>query len=356
MKAFYTLIFLLFIPAFYSMAIAQSADIELQNIEVDISHDRDIIAIHTIQKGQTLYSIAKFYKIPLQNLMDINNIKPGQVVSLDSEIKVPINNEFIDKSGTKADPSWIPVTYTIKKKETLYTIGKKYFSQEIEDLNKRNDINSFIIHENERLIVGWWSPSEATTNEELTYSDTDVKLEQAAIYNKEINTTDSSRVTSIQEKAIQIAESIKKNDKPTRAKLQPLDPIDNNRYTRLSKIYNPDSDRYITIDSSYIAHGASDTLMMIEDPRVRINKKGICLWMKNDPETTQLLAFHKTAKVGSNISILYPLTNRTVEVTVIDNIKPNLYPDDVEIIVTKAVALELGARDSRIQINMDYYQ
>ena len=78
--------------------------------------------------------------------------------------------------------------------------------------------------------------------------------------------------------------------------------------------------------------------------------------MKDDPETKQLLAFHKSAKIGSTINVSYPLTKRSVEVLVIDNIKPNLYPDDIEIIITKAVALQLGARDSRIQINMDYYQ
>ena len=353
MKAFKTLIILIFSCAISSISMAQMTSPRLQSIEVDISHDNEIIAIHTIKKNETLYGIARYYKVPLQRLMSINNILPDQIISLNSEIKVPINNEFINKSGVKKDDNWIPVIYTIKKKETLYTIGKKYFSQEIEDLNERNDINSFIIHENEKLIIGWWAATKSTYNEELITTHTPVSSEKTAIYTKDITALDSNRILKIQQKARQIAESNITDNVVSRPHIEPVQKLE--KTLTLSKVYNQNYGEYVIIDSTMIDRSLSDT-MMIEDPRTRINKKGICIWMKDDPETTQLLAFHRSAKIGSKMNVRYPLTNRTVEVEIVDNIKSNLYPDDVEIIVTKAVALKLGARDSRIQINMDYYQ
>ncbi len=337
----------------FSFGTLQSqSSVQMSEIEVDISQGDKIMAIHTIRKGETLYSIARFYKVPLRDLMSTNNILPEQIISLNSEIKIPINNNLINKSGHKIDDSWIPVVYTVKKKETLYTIGKKYFDQNIEDLNKRNNINSFIIHENEKLIIGWWSiPEQLTEAEDVVIKEIPQKEKIVNPKEDPITTVDSAKIYAVKQKAIKISESLKKQTIDPKPQLIPVEQLYTTSRAQLSYI-NLDSE-HIQIDNSALAPVTS---LIEEEPRTRINRKGICLWMKNDPETTQLLAFHKSAKVGSTINVNYPLTNRSVDVVVIDNIKPNLYPDDVEIIVTKAVALQLGARDSRIQINMDYYQ
>ena len=349
MKVYSTLI--LFCICYLSLcSLEAQSSIQLSEIEVDITQTNSIIAIHTIDKGETLYSIARFYRVPLEELMSANNILPGQIISLYSEIKIPINNDMIDKSGTKKDSNWIPVTYTVKKKETLYTIGKKYFSQNIEDLNNRNDISSFIIHENENLIIGWWAKPNQSIELEAVITENNLSSDET-----EVVIAAETKSLTIKEKAMQIADLTKENKSIPKPILVPIEQLNTAEQARLTRIYSQENNDYINIDSSLPTIDTS-FVVNVDDSRTKINKKGICLWMKDDPETTQLLAFHKSAKVGSTINIKYPLTNRSVDVVVIDNIKPNLYADDVEIIVTKAVALQLGARDSRIQINMDYYQ
>lgn len=307
----------LFLFVLFVSSYSVSAQLVIPEIEIQVSKDNDFICIHNIKKGETLYSLAKFYKVPLDRLMTTNQIQENQIVSLGSQIKIPLERNLIIKSPGKSNLDWIPVTYTVKKQETLYTIAKRYFSQSIDDLNARNNINSFTIQENQKLVIGWWDSQISHTKTTL--------LPQ---------TSDSVEIKS----------------NPFIAVI-PL--LYRQAIPQLQRIYDMNDNIYMKIDTAGLA-SQEDSIYI--DPRTHINKKAICLWMKDDPETKQLLAFHKTAKIGSTIKVSYPLTQRTVEVLVIDNIKPNLYPDDIEIIITKAVALQLGARDSRIQINIDYYQ
>lgn len=307
------LLFILLVSS-YSL----EAQLVIPEIEIQVSKNNDFVCIHNIKKGETLYSLAKFYKVPLDRLMAVNQIKENQIVSLGSQIKIPLERNLIIKSPGKTNLEWIPVIYTVKKQETLYTIAKKYFSQSIDDLNARNNINSFTIQEDQKLVVGWW--------------DNTVHLPAATTpLIPELAPTERER-------------------NPIIASI-PL--LKHPGTPRLQRIYNTYDNIYMPIDTAGLVTQKDSVVI---DNRNHISKKAICLWMKDDPETKQLLAFHKSAKIGSTINVSYPLTKRSVEVLVIDNIKPNLYPDDIEIIITKAVALQLGARDSRIQINMDYYQ
>lgn len=75
--------------------------------------------LHTVEKGQTLFAIAKFYKlevndIVLENPEAINGIKPGQVLRIPTDKKVALN----DTSNC--------IAHTVEKGETVYSITKKY--------------------------------------------------------------------------------------------------------------------------------------------------------------------------------------------------------------------------------------
>jgi LysM repeat protein/ABC-type branched-subunit amino acid transport system substrate-binding protein len=77
--------------------------------------------LHTVEKGQTLFAIAKFYKIDLNDIVienpeTINGIKPGQILRIPIEKK-----EVIALNDTS---NCIP--HTVEKGETIYSITKKY--------------------------------------------------------------------------------------------------------------------------------------------------------------------------------------------------------------------------------------
>ncbi|HSH64251.1 MAG TPA: LysM peptidoglycan-binding domain-containing protein [Bacteroidia bacterium] len=76
--------------------------------------------LHTVEKGQTLFAIAKFYKmdvndIVLENPDAINGIKQGQV------LRIPVDKKEMTSNDTSSY-----VIHTVEKGETIYFITKKY--------------------------------------------------------------------------------------------------------------------------------------------------------------------------------------------------------------------------------------
>jgi len=341
---------------------AQSPTISQEELTVDVNQNNEILLIHTILAKETLYSIARYYRIPLAKLMSVNGISNGQTISVNSQLRIPILNNHIIKATQRIEQDWIPVIYLVKKKETLYTIAKKYFPQQIDALNDRNHISSFIIDEGQKIVVGWWSPNYYEQSMEaaaMTAILTDSKKESlvelsVGITNKEraVLTEDKETISTVREKALQLAQAQKSAPISNRKNITEMKTLNLPRMERIISLH----DRYepVMISDDKRAIISTDTVAI--DNRVSTSIKGLCLWMKNDPETKELLAFHRTAKIGSTMELFYPLTQRSVTVEIIDNIKSDLYADDIDIIVTKAVALSLGARDSRIQIKMDYYE
>ncbi len=80
--------------------------------------------LHTVEKGQTLFAIAKFYKIEVNDLVienpeAIDGIKPGQILRIPAEKKVVVKDEpSIDTSNC--------IIHTVEKGQTLYSIIKQY--------------------------------------------------------------------------------------------------------------------------------------------------------------------------------------------------------------------------------------
>ncbi len=64
---------------------------------------------HIFKKGDTLYSLSRKYKVPVNEIMSHNNIK--------DPLKIHVGQKLIIKKETN--------TYTIKKGDTLYSIARK---------------------------------------------------------------------------------------------------------------------------------------------------------------------------------------------------------------------------------------
>jgi LysM repeat protein/ABC-type branched-subunit amino acid transport system substrate-binding protein len=78
--------------------------------------------LHTVEKGQTLFAIAKFYGIDVNDLVienpdAIDGIKPGQVLKIPFE-KKKVTAATIDTSNY--------ITHKVEQGQTLYSISKQY--------------------------------------------------------------------------------------------------------------------------------------------------------------------------------------------------------------------------------------
>ena len=274
---------------------------DLKQINVEVTTNNEIIYTHAIQKSETLYSLARFFKIPLQDLMLVNNISKGQTVALGSNIRIPLNPESIITSAVKSDDNWIPIIYKVKKKETLYRIAKTYFNQNIQQLMGRNKLTKLSLALGQTLVAGWWP----------------------------INGEPKTNLTAIQD--------------------------------TITATYST------TIDSSYNNHEFADSLISaqiiidslssqnISLPKIK-NLKGIAIWERTDPNDDFLFVMHKYAKVNSLIKLQHPVTEKVVVAKVVDKLPSGIYTEDVDLIISKAVAVQLGALETRFQVGMTYYE
>lgn len=131
MKPFY-LIFLLLIGSFFFLSPAKGF---AQKKESNESTSTKNFKTHKVEKGQSLYAIAKLYNVELNSIImenpdAIDGIKTGQ------ELKIPIAKPSSEKNDIKQqekNPASPPnsSTHKVIKGETIYAICKKYnISQE----------------------------------------------------------------------------------------------------------------------------------------------------------------------------------------------------------------------------------
>ncbi|HEX5168587.1 MAG TPA: LysM peptidoglycan-binding domain-containing protein [Cyclobacteriaceae bacterium] len=107
-------------------------------ITVKIEEKVELPAQHVVQKGETLYGIARMYNLDVMTIAELNNlnlqesIRTGQVL----ELKGP-------EGVTAARTQPVEITYEVKASDTLYSVARKYgvTIKEIMDWNAKSDFN-----------------------------------------------------------------------------------------------------------------------------------------------------------------------------------------------------------------------
>ena len=112
---------------------------------------------HVIAPKQTLYSLAGFYGMELQDLYLYNPGLRESGISVGQPVRVPIPNRAIlryqpdDYHAEK----YVPVCYVVQKGETMYRISKQYFRMPMETIRDRNGLPDFQLKTGQPLHVGW---------------------------------------------------------------------------------------------------------------------------------------------------------------------------------------------------------
>ena len=114
---------------------------------------------HTIAPSQTLYSLAKFYGLTVDGLLQYNPEIEDNVVSIEQKINIPIPNKAIIRYKDEDFDHYghVPIYYIVKPGDSLYGIAKRVFRMPVEIVKERNGLTSDIISIGQKLLVGWMS-------------------------------------------------------------------------------------------------------------------------------------------------------------------------------------------------------
>lgn len=115
---------------------------------------------HTMVKGQTVYSLSRFYGLKPETLYAYNPaMEQDGYFELGQPVSIPIPDSAIVKSSQVAWPrkNYAPVFYVVKPGDTFYRIANQFFQIPIDTLLSRNYLKSTTLFTGQRIHVGWLS-------------------------------------------------------------------------------------------------------------------------------------------------------------------------------------------------------
>jgi LysM repeat protein len=99
--------------------------------------------IYTVQVGDTVWSIARAFDVPIESLKEINNIKNDLVI---------VGQQLIIPTKLSSPPIKESVTYVVQQGDTLTSIAKQ-FGVSVNQIKDLNDLTSDLIFPEQKLIV-----------------------------------------------------------------------------------------------------------------------------------------------------------------------------------------------------------
>ena len=113
---------------------------------------------HRVKPGQTLFGIARFYGIEVEDLFSYNpEYEAGFVLEAGQQVRVPVPNRAIYRFRNTGFLRWkyTPVYYIVQQGETLYQISKRHFNMPVDTVLKRNKLASTNLSPGQLLHVAW---------------------------------------------------------------------------------------------------------------------------------------------------------------------------------------------------------
>ena len=109
--------------------------------------------LHRVEKGESLYSIAKLYNVGVDDLIQTNDLQ-GTILHAGQKLKILKNADNVASSKTEAPKhdNLQSITVKVKKGESLYTIAHDN-NISIDDLKKLNNLSGNGLTTGQKLIV-----------------------------------------------------------------------------------------------------------------------------------------------------------------------------------------------------------
>lgn len=118
---------------------------------VDEKEETVVPGYHIVKQGETLYSIARKYGTTVQELMALNELADNNLEVGQELVIVPLNGEQL-RQGDPHPSAEEPVYHTVKEKETLYGISRKY-NVPVETIRKLNSLPDNSISVGQKLRI-----------------------------------------------------------------------------------------------------------------------------------------------------------------------------------------------------------
>ena len=276
-----------------------------------------VLVIHKVKSGQTLYALARRYATSVKQINDANpalqqGLKVGQT------LKIPYGKPLV---VTKV--SQPAKTHTVKAGETLYAISRQY-NVSVDEIKKLNKLSSNALALGQKLIV-----------EEAVVAETAVEVPAA----------DPIPVT---EQPTPTAETSNNANSNTESEPETSIPVDSTTQETTTVDLPAPVDTTAQTETEPISYNGTAF--------TEVKEEGGAELIEEEEPTSKFLALHKTAKVGTVIKIRNLKNDLAVYVRVVGNIPETADNDNILIKINKRAHDQLKAFDPRLRVELSYFQ
>ena len=126
---------------------------------VSINDFQEKFFSHKLENKQTLFSMAKFYGLKINELYYYNPELVNTAPKVGQLIKIPLPNRAMIRERDKKFKvkSSIPVFYVVRTQENLLKIAEIYFNMKADSLKSRNKLTNDALKVGQKLLIGWVS-------------------------------------------------------------------------------------------------------------------------------------------------------------------------------------------------------
>lgn len=332
-----------------------------------------------VEKGQTLYNLAKQYHTTVSYLLELNpslvdnNLKAGSTIKVPRQKQESMTQVEHNKTPVKEEPKYtgigpqpflVPVNYRVAKDETLYSIAKKT-GNDVEVLKLWNDLNSDVIKPGQDLVVGYGDG----TYTRIPNPEGDKLAEQPVVSNEVIsNSGDKNKNNTVKPKP-----TSDNKTKPNTTVTNTPKPDDKKTEVLASNSTTP----VVTSNTSNKPNTSTNTTVVAPEKKeeesteptkittsvydqnkpdaklVYITEKGLCTYTKGS-SGNNYFALHPTAPIGAMVNVRNMMNNKSIQAKVIGRLPNTPENENILIKLSGSAAQALSAVDDRFLVQISY--
>ena len=288
------------------------------NVLLVFGNKKQEYKMHTVKKGETLYQIAKLYKVSIDAIENVNPSIVQHIIKPEQILRIPISIQKKEAIQPKSNPISIKsvqktIQHTVKKGETLYSISKLY-GMKPEDIRTWNSIDGNAISIDEKLTIKLNAEANKLNEEKLIKEKPITETPAIPIVHKD----------TMLDEVLKNAQTSEIEEKPA---------LDNESQTELAKKYKSNL----------------------------INKNAISVRGTGAPMTTTLGAMesvyfvvHKTLPIGTVIKIINLVNNKSMYAKVIGKLEDSPENEHVIVRYTLGIKKALQLKDGKCYVQIIY--
>ncbi|MEM4326302.1 MAG: LysM peptidoglycan-binding domain-containing protein [Candidatus Pacearchaeota archaeon] len=302
--------------------------------------------LHKVEPKETFYSISKKYSVKIDDIKHANpecneNLKIGQIIRV-PYYKHTLSNPY----GTI-----LSKVHIVKKKETLYSISKRY-NVTVGEIKKLNNLNEVGIAEGQILIL----PNNAevsgkTFNVDIPESIIRVSAKKHMVLQKETLYGISKKYGVPIDRIKQANPQLENGLKEGMILIIPdsIEPGDEKKSVSLPVKKTDPDEVAVSIEED------DEEATPVYKPRTEVKmiyEKGVALVMESNTELPRFQALHRTASYGTIIMVKNEENDQQIFVRVVGK----LQEEDKKVIIkiSKKAFEQLQGKDNKINVTIAY--